>query len=393
MTRENRSWCAWCDGIGAPTIRRLVWENERKAGHGSLFTARGRKKVVRANCRRPPYDADRMNDTTAALMLLLGVLIVAALASRTIAIAASIAAFLGFNFFFLPPVGTFGIANRDDVIALFALLAVALIGSHLSQQVRQRAAQALMLARERDDADLARKSAEAKSALVASLSHDLKTPLTALTVATGNLGNAELSVSDRAEQMQVMNDELMRLRRLFDNIVDLASVELDAMRAEREWVQVSEVIDAARQQTATLLDARSIEVHDETEMRLLQLDPRLTSAALAHVLENAAVYSPQDAAITVRSRLIGDRLILEVRDRGPGLPPLELERVFDRAYRGSMAPSNPFSSGMGLAIARGLLAIEGGRISAANHSEGGAVFILDVPVAVHRRAEAAQESA
>lgn len=334
-----------------------------------------------------------MNETTAALTLLLAVLIVAALAPRAVAVGASIAAFLGFNFFFLPPVGTFAISKRDDAVALFALLSVALIGSHLSEQARRRVQQALTLARERDEADLARRSAEAQSALVASLSHDLKTPLTALTVATGNLGDSTLTASEQAEQMQVVKDELRRLNRLFDNIVDLASVERDAMRAEREWVPVAEIVQAAEHRAAAALADRTIDVDDATGAQLVQLDPRLTSAALAHVVENAAVYSPRGTPITVLARLLSDRLIVDVRDRGPGLPAGDLERVFERGYRSSTSRSNPFGSGMGLAIARGLLAIEGGRLSASNHPDGGAVFTLDLPVAVRQPAEADTERA
>lgn len=334
-----------------------------------------------------------MNETTAALTLLLGVLVVAALASRTVAIAASIAAFLGFNFFFLPPVGTLAISKRDDVIALFALLSVALIGSHLSEQAKRRVQQTLALARERDEADLARRGAEARSALVASLSHDLKTPLTALTVATGNLGDATLTAPEHAEQMQVVKDELRRLNRLFANIVDLASVERDAMRAEREWVPVAEIIEAAEHRAAPAVTGRTIEVDDTTGAVLVQLDPRLTSAALAHVVENASAYSPRHTPITVRARLASDRLIVDVRDRGPGLPPGDFERVFERGYRGATAPSNPFGSGMGLTIARGLLAIEGGRVSASNHPDGGAVFTLDLPVAVRQPLESEPQRA
>ena len=329
-----------------------------------------------------------MNETAAALSLLLAVLVVAAMASRAVAIAASLIAFAGFNFFFLPPIGTFAIDKGDDLVALFALLAVALIGSHLSQQARHRAMQSLALARERDEAEVARKSAEARSALVASLSHDLKTPLTALTVATGNLRSESLSAEERDEQLTVVQGELQRLRRLFENVVDLASVELDAIRAEREWVQASEIVEAARHQAATGLGGRVIDVQDSTDMELVQLDPRLTAAALAHVLENGAAYSPPGTPVSVTARLRSERLVIEVRDRGPGLDASEMQRIFERSYRGTIGQSVPFGSGMGLSIARGLLAIEGGRISASNHPDGGAIFTLDVPVAIRARSEA-----
>src|SRR5690349_17313428 len=112
-----------------------------------------------------------MNETTVALALLLAVLVVAALSSRAVAITASLVAFASYNLFFLPPVGTFAIDRPEDLVALLTLLAVSIIGSHLSQQARRRAEEALALARQRDDAEAARQNAETKSALVASLSH------------------------------------------------------------------------------------------------------------------------------------------------------------------------------------------------------------------------------
>jgi K+-sensing histidine kinase KdpD len=120
-----------------------------------------------------------MNETTVALSFVLAVLVVATVSSMRVAVAASLVAFACFNFFFLPPVGTFTIANTDDVVALLTLLAVSLIGSHLSQEARRRAQEMLAFAQERHAAEMVRKNAETKSALVASLSHDLKTPLTA----------------------------------------------------------------------------------------------------------------------------------------------------------------------------------------------------------------------
>ncbi len=320
-----------------------------------------------------------MNETTAALLLLLAVLAVAAVSSRGGAIVAALLAFAGFNFFFLPPVGTFAIASQDDLIALFVLLAVGVIGSQLSHVARRRAQEALALAQQRNQAELARKGAEARSALVASLSHDLKTPLTALTVATGNLANPDLPESERAEQAQIVRAELARLKRLFDNVVDMASVETGAMHTELEWVEAADLVAAARHQAEGTLQSRSMAVSDEAGEKLIQLEPRLTSAALAHLLENAAAYSPADGPIAIRARLEPGMLEIAVRDHGPGVPPEDLERVFDRFYRGATT-QNRFGSGLGLAIARGLIAIQGGQVTAANHPDGGAIFTIRVPV-------------
>jgi two-component system sensor histidine kinase KdpD len=330
-----------------------------------------------------------MNATTIALSFLLVVLIVAAVSTRRVAVVVSLIAFACFNFFFLPPVGTFTIAKKDDLIALFALLAVSLIGSHLSQQARLRAQEALRLAQERNEAEMARRSAEAKSALVASLSHDLKTPLTALTVAAGNLGLTGLSESERREQIEIVQTELDRLKRLFDNVVEMASVEARSMNAELEWVHPTDIVDAARHQAAAALASHRVEIRGDTDDCLVNLDPRLTSAALAHVLENAAAYSPASCPISVDVRAASNTLTIAVRDRGPGVPVQEIDRVFERFYRGSATNNHRFGSGMGLAITAGLLKIQGGRIEAANHPDGGAIFTLHVPAATRVIADVA----
>jgi two-component system sensor histidine kinase KdpD len=327
-----------------------------------------------------------VNSTTAALAFLLVVLIVAAMSTRRIAVLTSLVAFACYNFFFLRPTGTLTIANRDDAIALFALLAVSLIGSHLSHQARSRAAEAVSLAKAHNEAEMARRSAEAKSTLVASVSHDLKTPLTALTIATGNLMAPGLSESERNEQAQLIQAELERLTRLFNNIIEMASIETRALSAELQWVQPAEIIEAALRQTAGKLVSRDVRVTDDADQRLVCLDPRLTSAAVGHVLENAAAYSPPAESITVNACLKGDELLIEVRDHGPGLPVDDMERVFERFYRGSGA-ADRFGTGMGLAIARGLVAVQGGRMSADNHPQGGAIFTIAIPVTTRATAE------
>ena len=190
--------------------------------------------------------------------------------ARPVAVAASLVAFASFNFFFLPPVGTFAIANRDDLIALFVLLAVALIGSHLSYQARARAEETIALAAaaqcRRSGATAAPKPS---SALVASFSHDLKTPFTALTVAAANLGDARTSDRERADRARP--GELARLKRLFDNVVEMASVETRAVSAEVQWVQASDILEAARLRAAPALGERVVEVHDACADRLIRL--------------------------------------------------------------------------------------------------------------------------
>lgn len=111
----------------------------------------------------------------------------------------------------------------------------------------------------------------------------------------------------------------------------------------------------------------------------VRLDPRLTASALAHVLENAAQYAPPHSTIHVHATVTDDGLTIAVRDHGPGIAPADLPRLFERFYRGDASQARTSGTGMGLWIARGLLAVEGGRVWAENSPDGGAQFTIVVP--------------
>ena len=319
------------------------------------------------------------NPTIIALTLLLVVLFVAAASTLRVAVTASIMAFVCFNYFFLPPVGTFRIADAQNWVALFSLLVVSVVGSQLSAQVRRRAEEAAALLEARKEAEVLRRAAELKSALLVSLGHDLKTPLTAVTVAANNLNATWLDDEQRREQAAIVRTELERLNRLFENIVDMARIETNAVAAEPEWVEPADIIDAAARQAERALEAHPLLVASAAERVLVRLDPRLTSAALGHLLENAAQYSPAGAAVDVRVALEPGGLQITVRDRGRGIAPEDLDHVFERFYRGADARRYRLGTGVGLAITRGLLAAEVGAVSARNHPEGGAEFTIAIP--------------
>ena len=305
------------------------------------------------------------NPTIVSLSFLLVVLVAATMSTRRVAIATSIAASFSFNFFFLEPVGTLRIAEPQNLAELFTLLAVSLLASHLSSQVRE--------------AQVLRRAAELKSALLESLGHALKTPLTAVTVAANNLNAESLTTDERKEQATIVRAELDRLNRLFQDIVDMARIETRAVAAEREWVQPTEIIEAAARQVEPTWDGHHLEIGVGADRALVRVDPRLTSAALAHVLENAGQYSPAGSTIDVSVVVEANELRIAVRDRGMGIKAHEQERVFERSYRSADAQLQRFGTGLGLTIAQGLLAAEGGRIWAANHPQGGAVVTIAVP--------------
>src|SRR3954468_24394989 len=234
---------------------------------------------------------------------------------------------------------------------------------------------------DRKAADLARHSEALKSALLASLGHDLRTPLTAIRVAATNLQASWPDERERHEQSELILNEVDRLTRLFHNILEMARVDAGAVAEETRWVAPVEIIEAARNRVEPALRGRSVEVSVDSE-RLVRVDPQLTAAALSHLLENAAQYAPAAAPIAVAATVSDGGLAIAVRDRGPGLSEADLPHVFERFYRGANARDRRSGTGMGLAIARGMLAVERGRLFAENCPDGGARFTIVVPAEV-----------
>ncbi len=266
------------------------------------------------------------------------------------------------------PIGLMAAAGRPvdpgTLDALAGVVAIAIERANLLQ--------------ERKAAELTRQSDELKSALLASIGHDLRTPLTAIRVAAANLREAELGPADRREQSDLIQAEVERLARLFQNLIDLARLDSGAVAHDVRRVHPSEIVAAAREQVEHQLRGHTLTVTVEPDVPV-RLDPRLTASALAHLLENAAQYAPAGTAIEVRAGVSGDHLEIAVRDHGPGIAAADLPHVFDRFFRGDSARVRTSGTGMGLWIARGFLAAQHGRVWVENAAGGGACFTLAVP--------------
>jgi two-component system sensor histidine kinase KdpD len=235
---------------------------------------------------------------------------------------------------------------------------------------------------ERKTAERQRQRAELASAVLASFSHDLRTPLTAIQVAVSNLVDPEISREEREGQAEVALREVHRLRRIFQFILDMAQVDA-GIPPEPEWVLPEEVVDAAAALVGQGLSEHRLEI-DADSGQEVEIDPRLTSGALSHVLENAAQHSPAGSIIRVRAWVNDEGLHVSVLDQGPGLDPADLEQLFDPFYRGVGATTHATGVGLGLSITRGLLAAEGGRIWAENAPPDGARFTMQVPARKRR---------
>ena len=462
------------------------------------------------------------NPATVSTAFLLVVLVVAAVATLRAAIVTSVAAVLAFNFFFLPPVGTFDIADSQNWVALGAFLVVSLVASNLSAVARARTAEAVSrreeqarlfdlsrdvlvlpddrgaldalaravarrfdlefvavalplgavwdvhqagalaieldrrelstalaaaqttlefdaasraysgqrettvgdrvvrlvplrvgtrpigllaaagrvlepgtldalagvvaiaierasLLEDRKAADITKRSEELKTTLLASIGHDLRTPLTAIRIAAANLQDEAFPAADRREQGELIQTEVERLARLFQNLMDMARIDAGGVAFESRRAFPSEIVAAARDQVEHALGRHRVRVAVEPDLPM-QLDPRLTASALARVLENAAQYAPEGTVIEVSAGVHDDGLTVAVRDHGPGIAADDLPHLFDRFYRGAASRGRASGSGMGLWIARGFISAQNGRMWAENAADGGARVTMVVPL-------------
>jgi two-component system sensor histidine kinase KdpD len=269
------------------------------------------------------------------------------------------------------PIGMLAAAGRPvEAGTLDALAGVVAIAIERAQFLEERKA-----------SELTRQSEQLKTALLASLGHDLRTPLTAIRVAASNIVAAGATAEDRAGQSELILTEVERLTRLFENTLEMARIDAGAVATESRWTHPSEIVAAARDQVEHTLAAHKVTVSIEQDVPV-QLDPRLTASALAHLLENAAQYTPAGSPIEVDVRMSADGLVLGVRDHGPGIAPADLPHLFERFYRGAAAKARASGTGMGLWIVRGLLAVEQGRVWAENCPGRGARFTIVVPAAM-----------
>jgi K+-sensing histidine kinase KdpD len=352
----------------------------------------------------------QVNAATVSLALLLNVLFIATRWGSLPALAAAIVAMLCFNFFFLPPSGTFNIAATDNWIALVAFLVTAVMAGQLSARARRRAEEAEtgkkeiehLYAELRDaferasHAEALRQSEKLKSALLDAVTHDLRTPLTSIKASITTLldevrgrVNGEPPVSldaeARVEMMEVIDEESDRLNRFINGLIELARIEAGDLHLRRRWGAVEEIISAALLRAAPITRQHRIELDVEKELPGVQVDERAVSEVVYTLVDNAAKYSAKGSRIRITARRAGDESIqMGVEDEGPGIPSELRERVFDKFFRatrdGDIRTGEPAGTGMGLAIAKGIVEAHEGRIWIESGRGNGTRVLFTLPI-------------
>ncbi len=328
-----------------------------------------------------------------------GVLLIATVWGLWMGIGTAVVSALVFNFFFLPPLRTLTINAQHDIVALVVFIIVAIAGGTLAELARARAAEAergredadralreaAELAAERDrmreeaiEADAVRRSDELKTSLLRSVSHDLRTPLTAIIAAGAALDSPSVTPAERHELSEAVVDEGQRLSRLVENLLDVSRLESGKAEPHRESVELGDLLAAARESIGPY--GEHVRLSLDQDLPPLRVDPTQLERAFANLLENAVVHG-EGQPVLVRSRLVGPRLVVRVVDQGPGIPENLRERIFEPFYRAPGAPSGG-GSGLGLAIARGFIEANGGEVEVESLPGQGSSFVVTFASAV-----------
>jgi len=293
------------------------------------------------------------------VLYLFAVLPVAALWGLGYALAVSIVSMLTFNWFFLPPTHTFQLADSENWVALAVYLLTAVSVSGLATRGRRL---------EREDV--------AKTAVLRSVSHDLRSPITAIATATDVL-SGPVSDEDRRELLDSIRVQAQRLDRLVANLLDLSRLEAGAATPVLEVWPVDGLLARALETIGP--EGDHIDVVLPPESPAVEVDATQLEHVLVNLLENALKFSSQDAGgVQVRAERVDDEVVVRVIDHGPGIPAADQRAIFEPFNRGP-SENGKRGSGLGLAIARGFLEVNGGRLWVESEPGEGSAFAFALP--------------
>ncbi|MDQ3173025.1 MAG: DUF4118 domain-containing protein [Acidobacteriota bacterium] len=356
--------------------------------------------------------SSHVNATTVALALLLVVLLVATWYGARPAVVASLLGVLCFNHFFLPPFGTLAIAAPDNWVALITFMVTAITVGQLSARAKRRAEEAdagrreierlyeeLQSAFERaSHAEALKQSEKLKSALLDAVTHDIRTPLTSIKASISTLleelqsstihgGPVTLGIDARKEMLQVIDEESDRLNRFVEGLIELARIETGELRLRRRWGVVDEIVATVLKRAEPLTRNHQVIVEIADEIPAVQVDPRAVAEVMFTLIDNAVKYSSAGTKILVSAHPVDDEIIqIAVEDEGQTIPRDIRERVFDKFFRatrdGDTGDSiQPKGTGMGLAVAKGIVEAHGGRIWIEDKREGvGTRAVFSLPI-------------
>jgi K+-sensing histidine kinase KdpD len=304
--------------------------------------------------------------TNLAMVYLLGIVWISVRYDRGPSIACAVASVLAFDFLFVPPVFTWQFADKQYLVTGFVLLLVGLVISTFATRSRITS-QAALAAREE----------QLRNSLLASISHDLRTPLAVIAGSASSLRDEKAKLSE-AEQRQLINtlyDEAQHMSTMVSDLLDMTRLLAGRIVLDRQWYPLEELVGAAIERCKARLSEHRVQTRLDSSLPMLHVDAVLMEKLLVNLIENAAKYTPTGTSITISGELLGKDIVISVEDEGSGIPPGIEERVFEKFFRAHPESALP-GSGLGLSICRAIAEMHGGTIAAGNRPGGGAVFVV-----------------
>ncbi len=265
----------------------------------------------------------------------------------------------------LEPEGSLSSDQRHFLEVMARQAAIAVERNRLAEEARTAAVRA--------------RTEELRSALLSTVSHDLRTPLAIITGSATTLrdGGDAVSADDRRELIHAVCEEAGRMERLVANLLDMTRLEA-GIEVKRDWVMLEDIIGAATAQLERQLSGRRVDVHIAEDVPMIAVDAVLFPQVFVNLIDNAIKYTPREATISIDAKLGAHAVVVEVADRGPGFSVDDPRKLFEKFVRGGQRDRT--GVGLGLAIVRGIVQAHGGELNAENRREGGAVLRFSIPI-------------
>ena len=305
-----------------------------------------------------------------AMLYLLVVVIIALTFSRGPAVTASVLCMLAFNFFFVPPRYTFAVEDPEYLLAFGIILAVGLIVARLTENVRRQAQRQAQLTVEAGNERM-------RSALLASISHDLRTPLAVLTGASSTLAEQgeKMDVGERRSLSESIHRQAIDLSDHVAKVLQMTRLETENITINRDWAAIPEIVDSALRRLSEQLQAHHVLMEIPNDLPLVRVDASLIEQAIVNLLENAARHTPAGTVIRVRALSSSSDVTLSVMDAGPGMSDENLDGAFAKFHHGTGPRTGV---GLGLPICGAIVRLHGGQVWAERNPNGGMSFSISI---------------
>jgi two-component system sensor histidine kinase KdpD len=297
------------------------------------------------------------------MLYVLAVLIAAVFLGRGPAVTSAALGVLAYDYFFVPPSFTLDVNDARYLLTFAMMFGIGLVVSSLAERASAEAVRA-----ERE---------QLRSTLLASVSHDLRTPLAAITGAASTLRDQAVDDATRRELIDTVCEEADRMERLVGNLLDMTRLASGTVTPRREWIPVDELVGAALARVERQLVRYVVRTVVPEYPALVSVDPVLVEQLIVNLLDNAARHTPPGTEVEVRAEASGGALTIEVADTGQGIAEPLREKVFERFQRGPASTGR--GAGLGLPIARAIAEVHGGTLTVGERPGGGALFRLVLP--------------